>query len=97
MLNRSYSPQVFVIEGNKPRWVCDFFGANLGKAVDHRIAVNGEIIHQIRIGLHTGPGSKIRVVLDLVPGRNHEIEKRLFEQENLYILAFRPLERDETK
>jgi hypothetical protein len=97
VLNCSYSPQVFVIEGNKPRWVCDFFGANLGKGVDHRIAVNGEIIHQIRIGLHAGSRSKVRVVLDLAPGQNHEIEKRLFEQEHLYVLAFRPVESDETR
>jgi uncharacterized protein YgiM (DUF1202 family) len=93
-LNGYYPPTTFVLEEEKesPKVICDFFGAQLGAEAGRRIEVNGKTVQCIRIGVHEDiPSPKIRVVLDLIPSRNYEVEQQFFEKENIYLLVFKTL------
>jgi len=67
-------PKTFVVYEGKPRVVCDFFDTQLGSGISRRIKVNGNLIQQIRIAIYKGFPSKIRIVLDLVPNQDYEVE-----------------------
>ena len=83
-------PKFFAFEEDRPRLVCDFFDARLAKGIDHRIKVNGSLIRQIRIALHRGSRPKVRVVLDLVPKQNYDVEQIFFKDENIYTIIVSP-------
>ena len=91
-LNGPFPPQTTIVEGEKPRVVCDFFDAGLASEIGDSIEVNKGIVKKIRTGLHKWPKSKVRVVLDLVPERNYEIEQFFFEKENYYVLVVKAKE-----
>lgn len=83
-------PKFFAFEGDRPRLVCDFFDARLAGEIDHRIKVDGTLIRQIRIALHRGSRPKVRVVLDLVPKQNYDVEQIFFKDENIYTIIVSP-------
>jgi len=87
LLNGFYPPKYLALEGDRPRIACDFYGARLGKGIDRCIKVNGRLIHQIRAAIHGGKSPKVRVVLDLVPGKNYEIEQVFYKKDNLYVIT----------
>jgi hypothetical protein len=86
LVNGFYPPRRIVLEGDRPRIACDFYGARLGKGIGHCIKVNGRLIQQIRTAVHPGENPKIRVVLDLVPGKNYDVEQIFYKKENLYVI-----------
>lgn len=86
MLNGFYPPQVSSAEGGPPRIICDFPDVRLGQGVPKVIPVNGKFITQVRIGLHTKPALKVRIVLDLVPDYNYDVEQFYYQKENQYSL-----------
>jgi len=67
-----YVPEILVLDEPSPRIVCDFMDAKPASDIGRRIAVNNGIIRTIRIGLHHQLQVKVRVVLDLEPGRHYE-------------------------
>ncbi|MFO7602092.1 MAG: SH3 domain-containing protein [Candidatus Desulfacyla sp.] len=71
-LSAPYVPEILVLDEMSPRIVCDFMDAKPASDIGRRIAVNNGIIRTIRIGLHHQPQVKVRVVLDLEPGRHYE-------------------------
>jgi SH3 domain-containing protein/AMIN domain-containing protein len=87
-LNGYHPPKIFAATEERPRVVCDFSNARLGKDVGSTIEVNGGLIRQIRVGLHTGSRPKVRVVLDLTPEKNtdYEIQPFFFEDDNRFTL-----------
>lgn len=89
-LNGFYPPETFVLEDSLPKVVCDFKGASLKEGISKRKDVNGKFLQRIRIGVHKDENPKIRVVLDLVPDRDYEVEQIFFRKENLYTLTFKP-------
>ncbi len=89
-LNGFYPPETFVLEEDIPKVVCDFFSVTLGPDVKKHTEINGSFIQKIRIGIHGGAKPKLRVVLDLMPDRNYEVEQVFFKKENLYTLTFKP-------
>ena len=91
-LNGPFHPQTMVIEGKKPRVVCDFPDADLASDIGGSIEVNNGIVEKIRTGIHKRPKFKVRVVLDLVPERNYEIGQFFFEKENYYVLVIKAKE-----
>jgi len=91
-LNGPFPPQTMIVEGEKPRVVCDFFDARLAFDIGDSIEVNNGIVEKIRIGIHKWPKSKVRVVLDLVPERNYEIDQIFLEKENYYVLVVKAKE-----
>jgi len=88
-LNTPFSPQTMILEGEKPRVVCDFFDAGLAPDIGESIEVSNGILERIRTGMHKWPKFKVRVVLDLVPERNYEIDQSFFEKENYYVLVIK--------
>jgi len=90
MLNGFFPPDTFVLQGERPRAVCDFYDTGLGEGIGRCIEVNGMFIKQIRTGVYGGEKSKVRIVLDLVPGKNYEVEQIFFRKENLYTLIVKP-------
>jgi len=91
-LNGPFPPQTMIVEGEKPRVVCDFFDAGLASDIDDSIEVNNGIVEKIRTGVHKWPKSKVRVVLDLTPERNYEVDQFFFEKENYYVLVVKAKE-----
>ena len=86
LLSEKYPPKTFSIAGDRPKVICDFFNAQLGAGIERYLKVDGELIKQIRIGVHKGSRSKIRVVLDLVPDNEYKIKPVFFEKDDLYAL-----------
>lgn len=80
-------PKVFGIEGEKPRIVCDFLNADLDKKISRQIDTNGSMIKSIRLGLHNSPAPMIRVVLDLIPGPDYDIQQTLLTEEKLFTIS----------
>ena len=85
-LNGRFPPRIMVIKGDKPRVVCDFPDTKLAPHIGDSVEVNEGILKKIRTGLHTGPESKVRVVLDLLPGQDYEVNPAPSDKENRYIL-----------
>ncbi len=91
-LNGPFPPQTMIVEGEKPRVVCDFFDAGLAADIGKSIEVDSGIVEKIRTGIHKSPKFKVRVVLDLVPRRNYEVDQFFFEKENYYVLVVKAKE-----
>lgn len=89
MLNGFYPPHVSSAEGGPPRIICDFPDVRLGQGVPRTIPVNGKFITQVRIGLHTKPALKVRIVLDLMPDYNYDVEQFYYQRENQYSLMIK--------
>lgn len=84
-----YPPETFVIEEKTPKVVCDFKGVRPSSEISSSIDVNGNMIRQIRTGMHPGE-DKFRVVMDLVPEKNYVVEQIYYKKEKLYVLIFKP-------
>ncbi|MCG6880203.1 MAG: SH3 domain-containing protein [Deltaproteobacteria bacterium] len=91
-LNGYYPPEIMVIEGEAPRIVCDFFAVRLARGVKKTFPVTTDVVKWIRVGVHKDPKPKVRVVLDLNPGHNYEVEQFFFEKENYYALKINSAE-----
>ena len=79
----------FALEGDRPRIVCDFYDTRLGKDADRRIQLNGRLIQQIRTGFYGGTRPKLRIVLDLVPGKNYEVDQVYYRKNKLYTITLK--------
>jgi hypothetical protein len=89
VMTGNFPPNAQVIEGDTPRVFCDFPDVRLENTIQRTIAVNGKYVVQIRTGIHPPPEPKSRIVLDLVPNHDYEVEQLFFEQENRYSLIIR--------
>jgi len=85
-LSAPHVPETVIIDEGNPRVVCDFVGTRIAPDIGSRIDVNNGMIEKIRIGLHQRPQSKVRVVLDLVPGRQYEIKDVSKERAGAFVL-----------
>ncbi len=83
-------PKMLLIEGDPIRLVCDFIGARIDSGVARDIEVRGHLIQRVRIGVHDDPEEKVRVVVDLAPGRDYEIDEYFHPQDSGYELFIRP-------
>ena len=89
VLTGIFPPEAQVIEGDTPRIICDFPDVRMEKTIKRTIAVNGKYVLQIRTGIHPPPEPKSRVVLDLVPNHDYEVEQLFYEKENRYSMIIR--------
>ncbi len=90
ILTGFFPPQTHVIEGNEPRIICDFPDVRMEKNIQRLIDVSGRYVKRIRTGIHPSPNPKTRVVLDLVPEKDYEVEQLFYEKGNTYTLVIRP-------
>ncbi|MBW1841739.1 MAG: SH3 domain-containing protein, partial [Deltaproteobacteria bacterium] len=86
LLTGYYPPKTFSVVKDRPKVICDFFGAKLETGIERFQELNGDFIHQIRIGIHKGSRSKVRVIIDLVPDETYDIRPVFFKEDNLYTL-----------
>ena len=87
---RDFSPpELFAIEGDKPRVICDFLGTGLAGTVKTQHTVDGNYIKRIRVGMHRDP-AKTRVVLDLAPEHDYDVRQMYVQDQEIFILAITP-------
>lgn len=84
-LNGFYPPVVFGIEEDVPRIVCFFKDTKSGEDLKELIESNGKFIKKVKISKYHNPDN-IRVVLDLVPGKNYDLQQIFFKEENLFMV-----------
>lgn len=89
-LNSNHPPKTFVIEGEKPRIVCDFRDATLAKGIDSPIEIDDAFVKRIRIGIHQSPNPKVRIVVDLVDGSAISVKQIFYKQNNFYVIFIQP-------
>jgi len=78
-------PIVFGIEEGLPRVVCDFKNTKVDESVKKTIPVGGQYVKNIRIGQHKNP-NKIRVVIDLEPNNNYDLQQVFFKEDKLFVI-----------
>lgn len=89
VLTGPFPPEAQVIEGDTPRIFCDFPDVKMDKTIMRTIGVDGKYILRIRTGIHPPPEPKIRIVLDLTPNHDYEVEQFFFEKDNRYSIIIR--------
>ncbi|MEZ4524348.1 MAG: SH3 domain-containing protein [Desulfobacterales bacterium] len=78
-------PNIFFIKAGSPRIVCDFSNTRPGKGIGQKTEVKGNLIQTVRTGLHGEYLSDFRVVFDVVPGSEYELE-HFFAKKEMYLL-----------
>jgi hypothetical protein len=94
VLTGNFPPEAQVIEGDIPRIYCDFADVRMEKTILRTIEVNGKYVLRVRTGIHPPPEPKTRVVLDLVPNHDYEVEQLFYEKENRYSIIIREKAKD---
>jgi hypothetical protein len=89
VLTGLFPPEAQVIEGKTPKIICDFPDVLMEKTIKRVIAINGRYILQVRTGIHPPPEPKSRVVIDLAPNRDYEVEQLFYEQNSRYSMIIR--------
>ncbi|OGQ96145.1 MAG: hypothetical protein A2521_12490 [Deltaproteobacteria bacterium RIFOXYD12_FULL_57_12] len=92
-LSQPSSPKIFGIEGEAPRVVCDFLNTKLGEGVKSQMEIKGGMIQLIRLGVHGTPSPMLRVVLDLTPGPDYDIQQTFSQQDMRYTITVQILEK----
>ncbi len=87
LLDRFFPPETFVLEGDNPRIVCDFFNAVPHPDIESEMVLKGDCIVKVRMGPYEHPEKKVRIVLDLVPDNHYEVQQIFYEAENLYCIT----------
>lgn len=95
-LNDFYPPKVSAIEKDIPQVLCDFMDMQLGADVDEVIVANGTYVEHIRVVRHENQ-DKVRVVLDLSPDRDYDLQQVFFKNDNLFVLIVNELSEKELK
>ena len=93
-LNKFSPPIVSVIEKENPRVLCDFMETNMNPSVLKSIEANGQYVERIRAARHDDP-KKVRVVLDLLPNRDYDLQQVFFRNDNLFVLIVNELSPDQ--
>ncbi|MFZ3048075.1 MAG: AMIN domain-containing protein [Desulfatirhabdiaceae bacterium] len=86
VLTGFHPPEISTVDNGIPRIICDFHDVRLRPGINRLIEINGKFIQRIRIGIHKEPARKTRVVLDLVPSRDYEVEQLFYQKDNTYSL-----------
>jgi len=90
-LNGGTSPNIFMIEGEKPRLVLDFPECGYGGSSSVPVS-DGILVKGIRVGFHTTPKQKVRVVIDLVNDQKIKWTRDLLKEQNLLVISLFPAE-----
>ncbi len=80
-------PDIFIIGGEKPRLVLDFFATRVARGVATVSETPGDIVKRIRLGIHNLPKPKTRVVVDLASKGEHAYTHKFLEQENVLLVT----------
>ncbi len=94
-LTAFHPPTVSAVEKDNPRVLCDFSGMELGKGVEENIAAKGKYVERISTSKQSQP-DKIRVVLNLSPNRDYDLQQVFFKNDNLFVLIVNELPPEKT-
>ncbi|MBI5592404.1 MAG: AMIN domain-containing protein [Deltaproteobacteria bacterium] len=89
VLTGLFPPETQVIEGKTPKIICDFPNVLMEKTIKRMIPINGKYVLQVRTGIHPPPEPKTRVVIDLAPNHDYEVEQLFYEKNNRYSMIIR--------
>ena len=92
MLNGFFTPEIFVVGGEKPQVVCDFSGISLGNGFQHPIELNTKLIKQIHILPENKIPLSLRIVLDLSPEYNYHVQPVFYQTSNQYVIVIKSKE-----
>ena len=84
-LNGFYPPTVKGIEEENPRAICDFKQTAIAPEVGSIEETDGKFVKSIRVGKHADP-DMIRVVIDLAPNKNYDLQQVFFKEDNLFVI-----------
>jgi len=84
-LNGFYPPIVKGVEEGSPKAICDFKNTQLSSEVQNIEHPEGRFVRSVRIGKHESP-EKIRVVIDLEPNNNYDLQQVFFREDNLFVI-----------
>lgn len=76
-------PVISTQEKSPPRIFCDFDGASVDPGLAREIATNGRYVEKVEV---LAESQRVRVVLDLVPGVNYDLQQVYFKEDNLFVL-----------
>jgi hypothetical protein len=71
------------MNGDKPRLIIDFPRAAYAGLVTPMVKAHNTLVKRIRVGVHSQPAPKTRVVLDLEPGRKYTYSREFVKAENV--------------
>jgi hypothetical protein len=89
-LSGFHPPTVSAVEKDNPKVICDFSGVDLGKGVEENIIAKGKYVERISVAKQ-GKSDKIRVVLNLSPNRDYDLQQVFFKKDNLFVLIVNEL------
>ncbi|RTZ98810.1 MAG: hypothetical protein DSY90_03075 [Deltaproteobacteria bacterium] len=89
VLSDYHLPNTMILKGDRPRVVCDFYGLHISPGMKKRVEYETGLVRAVRTGIHAGEKPKIRIVVDLVPGRDYIIEKSFILEENVFLVDIR--------
>lgn len=84
-LNTFNPPVVFGIEEESPRIVCFFKDTTAGENLPDTVEAKGRFVKSIKVGKYSNPDN-IRVVMDLVPNQNYDLQQVFFKEENMFMI-----------
>lgn len=84
-LNTFNPPVVFGIEEDTPRIVCFFKDTTAGPDLQDLVEAKGHFVKSIQVGKYSNPDN-IRVVLDLVPNLNYDLQQVFFKEDNMFMI-----------
>ncbi len=80
-------PEIFILGGEKPRLVLDFFETDVAFGIENSIEATGYIVKRIRMGIHNTPVSKTRVAIDLSENGDYKYDTTFLEEENVLLVT----------
>jgi hypothetical protein len=84
-LNGFHPPSVHGVEEGIPRVICDFNNTKLVDTTKNLIKTNGKLVKVIRTSKTKKP-ERVRVVIDLEPNRNYDLQQVFFKEDNLFVI-----------
>lgn len=90
-LSTETTPKVFLLPGETPRLVIDFFNAKYGGPT-RIVPAEPHLVQSIRVGLHDVPKPKTRVVIDLLPAGEIDWNKTFIHHDNTLRITFKAIE-----
>ena len=89
-LNDFYPPTVSAVEKGTPKVLCDFVEMGVGTKVQTDIFAKGRYVQRIHTSKHEKPDT-VRVVLELSPDRDYDLQQVFFKNDNLFVLIVNEL------
>jgi hypothetical protein len=89
-VNGFYPPTVSAIETDTPQVLCDFLATGFSPEIHKEIQANGRYVKRIYATMQQDP-EQVRVVLELLPEHNYDLQQVFFRNDNLFVLMVNEL------